>query len=204
VARTVATGTPDLRDNGKPKPATELPMPTIFSHVAVPLAIGLGLGAPVISRRLLGFGIIASILPDFDVVAFKLGIAYADGFGHRGASHSLLFALLLALCACLAAPALGSTRKTSFTFIFLATVSHGLFDMFTNGGLGIGLLWPYSEQRFFMPWQVIEVSPIGTHFFSPRALPVLMSELLWVWLPMFGLFLACIASRALWRMRNLR
>ena len=174
-------------------------MPTIFSHAAVPLAIGLGLGAPVISRRLLALGVVASMLPDFDVLAFKLGIAYADGFGHRGASHSLMFALLVALCACCFTPALRSSRQTTFAFIALVTASHGFMDMFTNGGLGIGLLWPYSEQRFFMPWQVIEVSPIGTRFFSPRALPVLQSELRWVWLPCFMLFLSCIFTRAIKR-----
>ena len=167
-------------------------MPTIFSHAAVPLALGLGLGAPVISRRLLALGVFASMLPDFDVVAFKLGIAYADGFGHRGASHSLLFALAVAACAAGLAPLLKSSRKTSFLFIGLCTLSHGLLDMCTNGGLGIGLLWPYSQQRFFMPWRVIEVSPIGTRFFSPRALPVLVSELLWVWLPCVGVFLTCL------------
>lgn len=167
-------------------------MPTIFSHAAVPLAIGLGLGASVISRRLLALGVVAAMLPDFDVVAFKLGIAYADAFGHRGASHSILFAFMVAACAAGLAPLLKSTRKTSFLFIGLCTLSHGLLDMSTNGGLGIGLLWPYSEHRFFMPWRVVEVSPIGTRFFSPRAMPVLYSELLWVWLPCLGLFLACL------------
>lgn len=177
-------------------------MPTIFSHAAVPLAIGLGLGAPVISRRLLALGVFASMLPDFDVVAFRLGIAYADGFGHRGASHSLLFAFIVAASAAGLAPLLHSTRKKCFAFIALCTLSHGLLDMCTNGGLGIGLLWPYSEHRFFMPWRVIEVSPIGTGFFSSRAWPVLASELLWVWLPCFALFLSCLMAIVLRRLRS--
>ena len=47
---------------------------------------------------------LAARLPDFDVVAFKLGIAYHDAFGHRGFSHSLLFAAILGA---LAAPPAG-------------------------------------------------------------------------------------------------
>ncbi len=74
-------------------------MPTILTHVVVPLAIGIGLGSGVVSRRLLIAGAVASIMPDFDVVAFKLGIAYGDAFGHRGASHSLAFALMIGLLA---------------------------------------------------------------------------------------------------------
>lgn len=65
-------------------------MPTIFTHPAVPLALGLALGLRRLSPRLIAAGAFASILPDFDSVAFKLGIAYADQFGHRGATHPLL------------------------------------------------------------------------------------------------------------------
>ena len=51
----------------------------------------------------LAAGVIAAMLPDADVLAFALHIPYADAFGHRGASHSLLFAgVLAALAAVLA------------------------------------------------------------------------------------------------------
>lgn len=171
-------------------------MPTILSHAAVPLAIGLGLGASLISGRLLAVGVLASVLPDFDVIAFKFGIAYADSLGHRGASHSLLFALLVALVACACAPALRASRLAAFAFVGISAVSHALLDMFTNGGLGVALLWPWSEHRFFAAWQVIEVSPIGLRrIFSARGLAVIQSELYWIWLPAatmsFMLFFAC-------------
>ena len=159
-------------------------MPTILSHAAVPLAIGLGLGAPLISRRLLAFGVLAAILPDLDILAFKFGLAYASSFGHRGASHSLLFALLLGFLALLGAPVLRSSRCAAFVFVSLCAASHPLLDMLTNGGLGVALFWPWSGQRFFAHWQVIEVSPISLRrFFSARGLAVMFSELWWVWLP---------------------
>src|SRR5690606_25557942 len=59
-------------------------MPTIFTHPAVPIAIGYGLGSNIIPPRLIVAGIAASVIPDLDVIAFKFGIAYADQFGHRG------------------------------------------------------------------------------------------------------------------------
>lgn len=171
-------------------------MPTILTHAAVPLALGLGLGHRVISRRLLFAGIFAAILPDLDVAAFRFGIAYADSFGHRGASHSILFALATGLLALGCARALRTTRLTAFFFIGLSTLSHGLLDMVTNGGLGIAMFWPWSDVRYFAPWQVIEVSPLSLHrVFSPRGVAVLKSELLWVWLPAALSFLLLFFAR---------
>ena len=46
--------------------------------------------------------VICSVLPDIDVVGFRLGIHYQDLWGHRGMTHSLLFAaimgIVVALC----------------------------------------------------------------------------------------------------------
>jgi inner membrane protein len=69
-------------------------MPTLITHPAVPLAAAL-LGGRKISGRLLVAGIIGSILPDADVIGFRLGIPYGHLLGHRGFSHSIAFALLL-------------------------------------------------------------------------------------------------------------
>ena len=170
-------------------------MPTIFTHVAVPLAIGLGLGTRVIPQRLRTLGMVAAIVPDLDVLAFGLGIPYGDALGHRGMTHSLVFSLLLAGCGTFSARALHTTRWTAFAFLFLAVASHGLLDSFTNGGLGCALLWPFSDERFFMPWRGIEVSPIGAHFFSSRGLVVLASELMWVWLPCMALSWVVVVVR---------
>ncbi|GAA5165901.1 metal-dependent hydrolase [Viridibacterium curvum] len=159
-------------------------MPTILTHAAVPLAVGLGLGRPRISRRLLAAGVFASICPDFDVVAFKLGIAYTDALGHRGATHSIVFAVMLAVFAALAARPLQARRAVAAAFVFLSAVSHTLLDMFTDGGLGVALFWPWSDERLFAAWRFIEVSPIGVQrIFSARGLTVLLSELQWVWVP---------------------
>lgn len=171
-------------------------MPTILTHPAVPLAIGLGLGSKIIPRPLLVAGVVASILPDLDVLAYQFGIPYTSVYSHRGFTHSIEVALAIAILAAFAARHLKATATSAFLFVFAAVLSHGVLDSFTNGGSAIAFLWPFSDERFFAPWRFIEVSPIGiAPLFSARGARVLMSELLWVWLPavIFG-FLLSIAT----------
>ena len=125
---------------------------------------------------------VLSMTPDGDVAAFALGIPYAHPFGHRGASHSLLFALFLALII-----AASERRHFSRMFILGAIVvgSHGILDAFTDGGLGIALLWPFSNDRFFAPWRPIPVAPIGLGYLSPRGMVVAATELFY-FLPVFA------------------
>ena len=179
-------------------------MPTVFAHALVPVAVGLGLGRARIPPRLLLAGAVAAMLPDADVVAFKLGIAYADALGHRGASHSFVFALALGAGAALCHRLLRAKAWTAFLFVGLAVLSHPLLDMLTNGGLGVALLWPWSEQRLFAPWQVIEVSPFTHRFFSARGLEVLWSEARWIGTPALLAMAVLAASRFLWERRQSR
>jgi inner membrane protein len=173
-------------------------MPTVLAHPALPLAVGLGLGRQIISGRLLAAGVAASILPDLDVLAFPLGVHYGSAFGHRGFTHSLAFALAAALVGGCCHRALRTRFSRAFLFILASAASHGILDAFTNGGLGIAFLWPFSSHRYFAPYQVIEVSPIGiSRFLSSRGLSVLESELVWVWVPcvVLGVALALIGAR---------
>jgi len=84
-----------------------------------------------------------AMLPDLDVVAFKLGIPYAAEFGHRGASHSVVAALTIGLCA---APIIARWLRVPLlptaVAAALAVLSHGPLDMLTDGGLGVAALWP--------------------------------------------------------------
>lgn len=179
-------------------------MPTVFAHALVPIAIGLGLGSRRIPPRLLMAGAAAAMLPDADVVAFKFGIAYADALGHRGASHSVVFALLLGVLAALYRSPLRTRARTAFLFVACSGLSHPLLDMLTNGGLGVALLWPWSEQRFFAPWQVIEVSPFAHRFFSARGVEVLWSEARWIGMPALLLMATLAAPCFLWERHQSR
>ncbi|PZS98846.1 metal-dependent hydrolase [Stenotrophomonas maltophilia] len=187
-------------------------MPSIITHAAVPLALWCAADRGRIPAWLLAAGVVAAMLPDADVLAFALHIPYADAFGHRGASHSLLFAGVLAVLAAVwaffssgrpwsavscqprlapttARPTVASTVQAA-AFVFICAASHPLLDAVTSGGLGVALAWPWSEHRFFAPWRPIRVSPFAPQFFSARGIATLLSELRWVWLPLAGAVVA--------------
>ena len=177
-------------------------MPSVLSHPAPMLCIGLALGRTRVPPRLLLAGLACSLLPDLDVIGFKFGVSYADILGHRGFSHSLLFALLTGLLAAWAAPLLRCARRAAFLFCGGAVLLHIMLDALTNGGLGVALFWPLSETRWFFPWQPIEVSPFSLRrFLSRRGMEILYSEFIWVWLPSFG---AALLAWAFVRHKNSR
>src|SRR5687767_93854 len=118
-----------------------------------------------------------SFLPDADVVGFGLGVRYEDEWGHRGATHSLLFSVAVGAAIGLAAPLFGRPRLRTGLIASLVLVSHALLDTLTNGGLGCALLWPFDRSRYFAPWTPIPVSPIGLNFLSPYGLLVAITEL---------------------------
>lgn len=159
-------------------------MPTIITHALLPLIAATAFKPGLISRRLAGAGALAAILPDGDVIGFRLGIPYGADLGHRGASHSLLFAMLFGAIAASFAPQLGASRWKAFLFVGLAAASHGLTDMLTSGGRGVALWWPLTSERLFWPVRPVEVSPIGIRGLADGSLVnVLESEFLWLIMP---------------------
>jgi len=156
-------------------------MPTIFTHAIIPLAGSLALGKARIPTPVLVTGIVLAALPDADVIGFKFGVDYADQLGHRGASHALLVAAIVA--AAITAMFRPANWKLVFAFLFVSMASHGLLDTFTDGGLGAALFWPFDDARIFAPVTPIRVSPLGLGFFSSRGVAVIISELIWIWTP---------------------
>lgn len=136
-------------------------MPTVITHAAVPLCLGAGLGLKVIPPRLLFAGVVLAMLPDADVLAFKFGVAYGNVFGHRGFTHSLLFAFVLPCCAYCGTTMVSSGAGALLAVLTVSLLSHSLLDSITTGGKGVGWLWPWSDERFFAPRQVIKVAPFA-------------------------------------------
>lgn len=168
-------------------------MATLFTHALVGGA--LAVGSPLRSHRLrLGLVLAGlAMLPDLDVLAFRLGIPYDDPLGHRGFSHSLVFAALAApLATAIFFRGLppGSRAWWQVTLLAaLATASHGILDALTDAGLGVGFLVPFDERRFFFPLRPLATSPLSVRaFLDAPALAILANELLWIWLPL-GLLL---------------
>ena len=173
-------------------------MPTILTHPAVPLAFRGLTGSATTPPRLLLIAALCSALPDVDSLGFLVGIPYESLIGHRGLTHSLPFALVVGLGALPLATWLDATRWWTFSLVFLSTISHGILDAFTDDGLGVAFLSPFSTQRFFFPWRPIPASPIGLlGVFSPSEVHVLGYELVFVWLPCLLVVLAARAARTL-------
>ena len=159
-------------------------MASILSHPAVPLALAAALGPSRVPTALAAVGCAASVLPDVDSLGFAAGVPYGHPFGHRGFTHSFFFAATVALLCVPLARRLGASPLLTFAFVFVSIASHGLLDAMTTGGLGVAFWSPFSNERFFLPWRRILVSPIGVGpFLSGRGLRVLASELLWIWAP---------------------
>jgi inner membrane protein len=118
-----------------------------------------------------------SLLPDADVIGFALGVEYGDPWGHRGATHSLTFAMAVAGALALAASRFQLPAFRIGAIAGLVLASHGLLDALTDGGLGSALLWPFDLTRYFAPWRPIPVAPIGLDFISPAGLAVALTEL---------------------------
>ena len=124
-------------------------------------------------RRALWLGVLCAVLPDIDVVGFGHGIQYGDLWGHRGLTHSLIFAALLSagFGRSLLPRASRPVRAGMGLYFFLSAVSHGLLDAMTDGGLGIAFFSPFDTTRYFFSVRPIAVSPIGIHeFFSEQGL----------------------------------
>lgn len=178
-------------------------MPTLFTHPAIPLAVRAWTGGSVTPRRLALVAALCSVVPDIDSLGFFAGVPYESLFGHRGFTHSLAFALLLASCAMPIARWLHARRWWVFALVFLSTISHGVLDALTDDGLGIAFLSPFSNRRFFFPWRPIPTSPIGIGgFFSPDGMRVLGSEILFIWLPCLLVAAAPRMGPRLWAIRN--
>jgi inner membrane protein len=175
-------------------------VPTLITHAVVGAALS-PLGPRSVSRGRLIFALVLlSMLPDLDVVSFHIGIPYSHWLGHRGLSHSLLFAIFLAALVARFdfrnAPLASLDRWRLFAVCALAMASHGVLDAFTDGGLGIAFFLPFSSQRFFFPFHPLVVSPIGLqNFISGPAIAVLVSEVLYVWVPIFVILVWVRVSR---------
>ena len=163
-------------------------MPSIVSHPAVPLALTPLLPPELRSPGMIFLGVACSVLPDLDVLGFRVGVPDGHLLGHGGLSHSIAFAVSLSASLAwllpIAAQPSPAWRLQAFGFLCLSTLSHGMLDALTNGGLGVAFFAPFDHRRYFFPWRPIRVSPISVSaFFSATGRRVLQSEVQWVWLP---------------------
>jgi len=161
-------------------------MASVFGHAIAAIGLGKLFPKKAMTRKVYVLGAVSAMIPDLDVMAFKFGMEWDSMWSHRGFTHSVFFAVVWAILLLVVyhQSAERSTKYQLGGYYFLATISHGLLDAMTNGGNGITFFAPFIEERYFLPWRVIQVSPIGVeNFFSEWGLEVLQSEFFYILLP---------------------
>lgn len=145
-------------------------MASVVSHFLVGATLALPISAATPVKKavrpaglIVACGLLAAV-PDLDTVFFGT-IPYAHFFGHRGFFHSPVFAISVALalsCLLFAVARNIDFRATAGVAVAssLAMVSHGFLDAMTDAGLGVMLLYPFSEQRLFFSWRPFHAPPI--------------------------------------------
>lgn len=172
-------------------------MCSVITHPIVPLGLAALLPPSIASPSVMLAGAACAVIPDLDVIGCRCGIRSTHLLGHRGVTHSIVFAAVLG-------PLVTYTlfRHSHADlwmvclYLFVSTLSHPFLDMLTNGGCGVALFVPFRTTRYFFPWRPIEVSPMRVRrFFSQRGVQILRSELRWVWLPTAGLVIVGMLVR---------
>jgi membrane-bound metal-dependent hydrolase YbcI (DUF457 family) len=111
---------------------------------------------------------------------------------HRTFSHSLGFAVIVALVIFLI---MGASRVREATAYSLAFMSHGILDyLTTKHGGGVQLLWPFSLER--MKLGMLGLSEVPSRLPLPEVLRALLIEFM-IFAPLFAaaLFIRLYVSR---------
>ncbi|MBA5865218.1 MAG: metal-dependent hydrolase [Nitrospira sp. CR1.3] len=157
--------------------------PLTHAVVAATIAVGFRIPSPTLRYWLLG--VMCAEVADLDVIGFWIGVPYDAVLGHRGVTHSILFAILFSLMITRWTVRWGEMNyQRLWGFFFLATFSHAILDALTDGGLGVAFFAPFDNTRYFFPHHPIAVTPLEpAHALGPAAVTVLFSEATWVWIP---------------------
>lgn len=159
-------------------------MSSLFGHTLAGLAISAAYTGGRPPRRVWVLATACALAPDLDWFTAFVPATAGTSLAHRGLSHSLLAAGLIAVAAMVMGlrPQLGSPRH--WACMLSAAFSHGLLDACTFGGTGVAFLLPLSDARFVCVWQPLFVSPIPL---SGKLLDWLLlslgTEVIWIGLP---------------------
>jgi inner membrane protein len=163
-------------------------MPSIVAHAVAGAALATAAFSPrpVPPRVWITAAVVAAV-PDVDPIGRPFGNLAIEALfgGHRGFTHSVVFAVLLS-----AIVAWGFFRTPQWTGLHrrlwvafaLAIASHGVLDALSTIGNGVAFWAPFSWAHYEFPWQPLgEISP-GPRG-PERAFDIVANEFLWVGLP---------------------
>jgi len=159
-------------------------MPSLLGHAVAGLAITTAFRGDDLPRRTWPLAAFCAMAPDLDWFVSLLPLHRGHVLNHRGVSHSLFVALLLAAVVFLFAFRREQRRGDVWLCLTIAALSHGLLDALTAGGVGVALFMPFSATRWACLWQPGHVAPLPLGRDHTQAfLASLWAEALWIGMP---------------------
>jgi len=108
-----------------------------------------------------------SALPDIDVMPIALfGVDDSGLWGHRGFTHTFVFAMLVSLAVALLFRHRRENLLGLASLVFMTVASHGVLDAFTTDTRGVPLFWPVQPELLVAHTRPIPEAPTGLAFFS--------------------------------------
>lgn len=168
-----------------------MPLPIAHSLAgASVVALARPRGSIATDWRLLLLGGFLAVTPDFDFLL--IWTLHVSRSLHRGPTHSIFFALVVAALMLMVA---GFSRGGAVLACGAAFLSHGVLDFLTTKrGGGVKLLWPFSDERFklgvvgfsefphgFNLVELLKASAIELIVFTPILLTVLVVREYFSW-----------------------
>jgi inner membrane protein len=152
-----------------------------IGHLAVGMLLGRVYPAENLRTRVgaLAAGGALALLPDADVLGLALGLSDQGFWGHRGYSHTLAFAGLIAGAVFVLLRRRASSPGLAAVLAFVAVGSHGVLDAMTYDSRGIAFFWPLLDERLTLPLRIIPNAPTGLEYLSWRGVEVTTVELLY-------------------------
>jgi inner membrane protein len=140
-------------------------MPTPITHIIASLPMNTTVMRQTNTKKILFWSLVITLIPDIDLLGNFFNIPINNIFGHRGFTHSLIFAFFLAAIISLIFWQEFKTDKKRWFLIFgnflLVALMHPLLDALTDKNYGVALLSPFSNHRFSLPWAPINDSALG-------------------------------------------
>jgi inner membrane protein len=163
-------------------------MPSIFAHAVAGAALATAAFLPrSVPRRVWITGAVVAALPDVDAIGRPFGNLAFEALlgGHRGFTHSVMFALAFSAMVTwgfFRTPQWTPLRRRLWAAFALAVASHGVLDALSTIGNGVAFWAPFSWIHYEFGWQPL--GEIGPGPRGPeRAFDVVANELVWVGLP---------------------
>ncbi len=166
-------------------------MPSPIAHAVSGYALAKFLTPKISSRKDKGkrislfYAVFVAIAADFDFIPQLItGLDF-----HRGLTHTLAFAAVFSfVISCIISYCQKYKWQQVFIFTFAIYCSHLVLDFFTQGGLGIPLLSPFSDSFFISKISLFPAVHHSRGLFDPSHITFVGFELVYSLLLIWGLW----------------